>query len=66
VNVLGVETVAEGANVNVAKPIALAVDADGSIRAILDPFDPDSLVDRAMRALSEPIPAAANDAQPAG
>jgi thioredoxin-dependent peroxiredoxin len=66
VNVLGVETVAEGANVNVAKPMALAVDADGSIRAILDPIDPDSLVDRAVRALSEPIPAAASDAQPAG
>jgi len=61
VNVLGVETVAVGANVNVAKPMALAVDVDGAIRAILDPIDPDALVDRAMRALSEPIPAAAND-----
>lgn len=61
VNVLGVETVADGANVNVAKPMALAVDVDGAVRAILDPIDPDSLVDRAMRALSEPIPTAASD-----
>ena len=66
VQMLGVETVADGANVNVAKPMALAVDADGSIRAILDPIDPAGLVDQAMRALSEPIPAAANDAQTAG
>ena len=61
VNVLGVETTADGANVNVAKPMALAVDVDGAIRAILDPIVPDSLVDQAMRALSEPIPTAASD-----
>lgn len=61
VNVLGVETVADGSNVNVAKPMALAVDVDGAIKAILDPVDPDALVDQAMRALSEPIPTAAGD-----
>jgi thioredoxin-dependent peroxiredoxin len=61
VNVLGVETVADGANVNVAKPLALAVDVDGAIRAILDPVEPDALVDQATRALSEPIPTAASD-----
>ncbi len=66
VNVLGVETVADGANVNVAKPLALVVDVHGAIRAILDPIDPDTLVDQAMRALSEPIPAAANDAPTPG
>ena len=66
VNVLGVETVADGANVNVAKPMALAVDVDGAIRAILDPIEPNALVDQAMRALSEPIPAATNGAAPAG
>ena len=58
VNVLGVETVADGANVNVARPMALAVDVDGAIRAILDPIDPETLVDQAMRSLSEPIPGA--------
>jgi hypothetical protein len=66
VNVLGVETVADGANVNVAKPMALAVDVDGAIRAIVDPIEPDALVDQAMRALSEPISAAASDAAAPG
>jgi thioredoxin-dependent peroxiredoxin len=59
---LGIETVANGANVNVARPVALAVDADGYVRAIFDPVAPDTLVDGAIRALSEPIPAAAEDA----
>jgi len=62
VAVLGVETVASGENVNVASPIAIAVDRDGFIRAIIDPAEPDSIVDQAMRALSEPIPAATEDA----
>ena len=66
VNVLGVETVADGANVNVAKPMALAVDVDGAIKAIFDPIEPDALVDQAMRALSEPIPVPANDAAAPG
>jgi len=59
---LGIETVADGSNVNVAKPVAIALDADGIVRAIVDPIDPDTLVDAAMRALSEPIPAATEDA----
>ena len=62
VEVLGIETVANGENVNVAKPVAIAVDRDGIVSAILDPAEPDTLVDAAMRALSEPIPAAAEDA----
>ena len=62
VELLGIETVADGANVNVAKPLAIAIDRDGIVRAVLDPVDPDSLVDTAMRALSEPIPAATEDA----
>jgi peroxiredoxin len=62
VELLGIETVAAGANVNVARPMAIAVDRDGAIRAILDPVDPDALVDLAIRALSEPIPAATEDA----
>lgn len=61
VEVLGIDTVAAGSNVNVAKPIAIAVDRDGIIRAVIQPLDPDTLVDAAMRALSEPIPAAAPD-----
>ena len=66
VSVLGVETVAEGANVNVAKPVALAVDVDGTIRAVIDPVEPDAVVDQAIRALSEPIPATARDASTSG
>lgn len=62
VELLGIETVADGSNVNVAKPVAIAVDADGIVQAIVDPIDPDTLVDAAMRALSEPIPAATEDA----
>ena len=62
VELLGIDTVADGKNVNVAKPVAIAVDRDGMVRAILDPVDPDKLVDAAMRALSEPIPAATEDA----
>lgn len=62
VNLLGVETTAEGENVNVARPIALAIDRDGIIRAVIEPVAPDSLVDRVMGALAEPIPAVAGDA----
>lgn len=62
VELLGIETVRDGANVNVARPIALAVDRDGVVRAIFDPVDPDILVGAAIAALSEPIPAATEDA----
>lgn len=62
--VLGIETVADGENVNVARPIAVAVDREGIVRAVIDPVDPDSLVDTVIRALSEPIPTA-DDAAPA-
>jgi peroxiredoxin len=62
VELLGIETVADGANVNVPRPVAIAVDRDGIVRAVIDPIDPDSLVDRATRALSEPIPAAEDTA----
>ena len=57
VEVLGIEMVADGANFNVASPIALAVDRDGVIRAIIERVEPDALVDQVVRALSEPIPA---------
>ena len=62
VEVLGVETVADGENVNVVQPVALVVDRDGIVRAIVERVDPDSLVDQVIQALSEPIPAAAEDA----
>lgn len=56
---LGVETVADGANVNVAKPVALAVDREGTVRAVIDPVEPEGLADRAIRSLSEPLPSPA-------
>ncbi len=59
---LGIETVADGDNVNVAQPVAIAVDGDGIIRAVIERVEPGALVDQLMRALSEPIPAAAEDA----
>jgi peroxiredoxin len=58
VEMLGIETVADGANVNVASPLAIAVDRDGVIRAVIERVEPDALVDQTIRALSEPIPAA--------
>lgn len=58
VGLLRIETVADGENINVARPVAIAVDRDGIIRDVIDPVQPDELVDRAMRALSEPLPAA--------
>ena len=59
---LGIETVADGDNVNVAQPVAMAVDRDGIIRAVIERVEPGALVDQLMRALSVPIPAAAEDA----
>jgi peroxiredoxin len=60
VGLLRIDTVADGENVNVARPVAIAVDRDGIIRDVIDPVQPDDLVDRAMRALSEPLPAASD------
>lgn len=62
VDLLGIDTAADGENVNVTRPVAIAVDRDGLIRAVIDPVDPAVLVDRVMRALAEPIPAATEDA----
>ena len=61
VEMLGIETVAVGDNVNVAQPVAIAVDRDGIIRAVIERVEPGSLVDQVVRALSDPIPAAAED-----
>lgn len=57
IELLGIETVADGANVNVARPIGIAVDRDGIVRGVLDRVEPESVVDAAIAALSEPIPA---------
>lgn len=65
VGLLRIDTVADGENINVARPVAIAVDRDGIIRDVIDPVEPDELVDRAMRAFSEPLPAT-GDASPAG
>lgn len=65
VQMLGIATVADGDNVNVAQPVAIAVDRDGIIRAVIDPVEPDRLADQAVRSLSEQIPAAAEDASAA-
>ena len=62
VEVVGIPTVADGDNINVAQPVALAVDRDGIVRAIIERVDPDTLAEQAIQALSEPIPAAAEDA----
>jgi peroxiredoxin Q/BCP len=66
VELLGIETAADGENVNVARPVAVAVDRDGHIRAVIDPVEPDALVDRVVSALSEPIPAATEDVSTPG
>jgi len=58
VEMLGIPTTASGANVNVAQPVAIAADREGIIRTVIEKVEPDTLVDRVMRALSEPIPAA--------
>jgi peroxiredoxin len=59
VEMLGVDTVADGENVNVAQPIVVAVDRDGVIRAVIERSEPGAIVDQVVRALSEPLPAAA-------
>jgi peroxiredoxin len=66
VDMLGIETVADGANVNVARPVLIAVDRDGIIRAVDERADPETLVDDAIRALVEPMPAVTGDASAAG
>jgi thioredoxin-dependent peroxiredoxin len=62
VEMLGIDTVADGENVNIVQPVAVAVDRDGIIRLVIDKLEPDAIVDQVVRALSEPIPAAAEDA----
>lgn len=65
VEMLGIDTVADGENVNVAQPVVIAVDRDGIIRSVTERAEPDGVVDQVVRALSEPIPAAAAAAEDA-
>jgi thioredoxin-dependent peroxiredoxin len=59
VEVLGIATtVSGGSNYNVARPIAFAVDAQGTIRNLWNDPDPTIIIDLAIRALSEPLPPA--------
>jgi peroxiredoxin len=56
VELLGVKLSARGENYNVATPLLLAVDADGTLRADITDPDPATIVDQLVEALSEPIP----------
>lgn len=62
VELLGIETVADGANVNVTKPVAIVADRDGFLRSLIDPAEPETLIDKVVGALLEPIPAVTEDA----
>jgi thioredoxin-dependent peroxiredoxin len=62
VEMLGIDTVADGDNINVAAPVVIAVDRDGTIRTVIERVEPDVLVDTVVGALSEPIPAVADNA----
>jgi peroxiredoxin len=66
VSLLGVDTVTNGENVNIARAVALVVDIDGSVRAVVDPVEPVTLVDTAIRVLAEPLPAVTGDAPTLG
>lgn len=62
VEMLAIPTVTKGENVNVARPVAIAVDREGIVRAVIDRVEPQYLVEQVMGVLSEPMPAAAGDA----
>ncbi len=64
VGLLGVGTEADGENVNIVNPVAVVIDREGLIRAVIDPVEPEALIDQVVQALSEPIPAATEDASP--
>jgi len=44
----------------------VVVDRVGVIRAVIDPVVPETIVDQAMRTLSEPMPIATRDATASG
>lgn len=55
VELLGIETKGAGGSTKVARPLAFVVGPDGVIRAVIDPIDAPSLVDRTIREVSKPI-----------
>jgi thioredoxin-dependent peroxiredoxin len=61
VEMLGIPTAAQRGNVNVARPMVVAVDRDGTIRAVIDRVEPQFLIEQVISVLSEPMPT-----QPAG
>jgi peroxiredoxin Q/BCP len=63
VEMLGIDTVGDSDNVNVAAPVVIAVDRDGIIRTVIERVEPDALVDTVVGALSEPIPPVADNAR---
>ncbi len=62
VGILGIPTVSQRENVNMARPVAIAVDREGFVTAIIERVEPQYLVERVMSALSEPMPATTGDA----
>lgn len=62
VEMLGIPTTAQRDNVNVARPVVIAVDRDGTIRAVIERVEPQFLIEQLIGVLSEPIPAPAEDA----
>ena len=62
VGILGIPTVAQRENVNVARPVVIAVDREGIIRTVIERVEPQYLVEQVMSVLSEPMPATAGDA----
>ena len=62
VELLGIPTTSQRDNVNVARPIAIAADRDGTIRAVIERVEPQYLIEQVIGVLSEPIPAPAEDA----
>lgn len=63
VELLGIPTVSQRENFNVARPVALGVDRDGTVRTVIERVDPGSVVEELASALAEPITADA--AEPA-
>ena len=60
--ILGIPTVSQRDNVNVARPVVIAVDREGTVRAVIDRVEPQYLVEQVMSVLSEPMPATTGDA----
>ena len=58
VGILGIPTVNDGENYNVASPVVLVVDADGIVRSVIEKPAPEAVIDLVMRAVAEPLPAA--------